>query len=216
MSLTQSQDILLSTTLILLLTSITFLIDLFLSGLYPILVNQALKKRVSWTSALFSLKKKLWQTLSSGAIAWAIAGTLSIMASIILLSLNMSKFSWIISFAISFAFIFFSYFLFPTIIFKEAKTIHTLKDTFFKSLKNKKTVFFYSFIPVSISIVKFILAFFVDTTAVLWLFWFIVIFTGIIYSIRAVANQLLYERFYNKAGKNNEAKNQIHPNKEKP
>ncbi len=196
LSFAQSQDILSSAALLLLLTLITFFVDLFFSGLYPILVDQAFKGRVSWFKAFFVLKKKLWLIFSSGVVAWIIVGVFSALASAVLFFLNMNEFSWILSFAIGFIFIFFFYFLFPTVIFKESKLTHSIKDTLFESFANKRIVFLYSLIPFSVSVVKFILAFFSSTIEVLWVFWGLVIITGVIYSFHAVASQLLYERFY--------------------
>ena len=137
-------SLIVTAVLVLVISGAAFFIDIIFSGLYPILVGQALSgKKVSFGSAFGIVKKKLWLILYSGVIAWLIVGAASLLLSGVLLFFNLNALSWIISFAVAFGFIFFFYFLFPTIVFKEDSVKSSFRDTVWESFGHGKTVILY-------------------------------------------------------------------------
>jgi uncharacterized membrane protein len=180
------------------LTIFTYFLDLFFSGLYPFLINQALKGRINFLTGIKEAKQKLISLFLAGIILWALIIISSLLESILLVFL---KFSWagiLVSVVLAFVFLFFFYFLFPIIVFKKQGALKSIKETFFVSLKNKRKVFFYSLIPFSVSLVKMVLAFFVSFEGMIIVFWVLVLLTGIIYAVHAVVNQLLYLKISSK------------------
>lgn len=176
------------------LTIVAFFVDLFISGLYPLLVVQALKGKVSFIRAMVDEKTKLVSLFISGVLLWILITIVSFIESGIIVFFGFKELGIVVSFAVSFVFIFVFYFLFPQIIFGKSR----VKDSFFfsvkESVKNKKAVFIYSLIPFSVSVMKFVSAFFVDSLGTSIVFWGLVLLTGIIYSVHAVSNQILYSK----------------------
>ncbi|MFA5125551.1 MAG: hypothetical protein WC462_00930 [archaeon] len=177
---------------LLVLTVFSYFVDLFFSGLYPLLVNQAVKGKISFSKAFFELKPKLVKLFISGVIVFLFISIFSFVEALVLFFLNFSDFGTIVSFIVTFIFIFLLYFLFPIISSKKLGVVSSFRKTIFSSFKNKHIVFLFSLIPFSVSIIKFVLAFFADNTGLLVLFWVLVFLTGIVYTIHAVVNQLLY------------------------
>lgn len=173
-------------------TIITFFIDLFFSGFYPILVSLAKKKRLSFKEAFILFKPRIFPILVSGIFLWVLLTIVSLIEAVVILNFNLSSTGFILSFIVTFVFIFIFYFLYPKIVFEDKKISKSFVESFFVSLKNKKLVFVLSLIPFSVSVIKFVLAYFSDSSSMMILFWALVLLTGVIYSIHAVINQLAY------------------------
>ncbi len=186
------QDFFMSAIFLLVLTVISFFVDLIFSGFYPILVNHALKGKINFSKAFGEFKPRIIPLLISGILIWLLITLVSVIEAIILLNFNFSELSLVMSFIVSFLFIFLFYFLYPIITFKHKGIWANFLENFKESLSNKKTVFFYSLIPFSVSIIKFVIAFFSSDSAVLVIFWILTILTAIVYSIHVVVNQLLF------------------------
>ncbi|MFA6064731.1 MAG: hypothetical protein WCW44_06015 [archaeon] len=186
------QDFFLSAIFLLILTIVSFFVDLLFSGFYPILVNHALKGRISFSKSFAEFKPRIIPLLLSGIVLWLLITIVSVIEAIILLNFNFSELSLAISFIVTFLFIFLFYFLYPIIVFKQKGILANFLDNFQASLSNKKTVFVYSLIPFSVSIIKFAIAFFTSDSAVLIIFWILVVLTAIVYTVHVVVNQLLF------------------------
>ena len=180
--------------LLMVFTILTFFIDIFFSGFYPILVSLAEKKKLSFKNAFVLFKPKINSVLFSGIIIWVLITLVSLLEASIILYFNLSDFGIVLSFIITFVFVFVFYFLYPKIVFEDSKLNKSFVESIFVSLKNKKLVFVLSLIPFSVSIIKFILAYFSDSLLSMVLFWGLVVLTGLIYSIHAVVNQLAYDK----------------------
>lgn len=173
----------------------TFFIDLIFSGFYPVMVSLFEKNKFSAKSALELFKPKFFPILLSGIIIWVLITGASIIEAIAILYFNLSSTGFMVSFAITFAFIFIFYFLYPKIVFERQGVAKSFAQSFSASMENKRMVFLFSLIPFSVSVIKFALAYFLDSSFVFFLvFWLLVVLTGIIYSLHAVVNQLAYER----------------------
>jgi len=186
------QSFLVSALLLFVLTVLTYFVDLFFSGLYPFLVEQSKNGKVSFFKAFVQTKPKLYALFVSGILVWLLLMLVSFIEAGIILFFNLSWEGAVISFVITFAFIFLFYFLFPIIVFKKENLGEIFKKTFISSFSNKKTVFIYSLISFSVSIIKYSVAFYSSSPQMLVLFWGLVLLTAIVYSIHAVVNQLLY------------------------
>jgi len=179
------------------LTISAFFIDLFFSGFYPILVSLALKKKLAFKEAFNLFKPKLVQIFLAGMIIWVLLTIISITEAAIIIFFNLSDIGLILSLIITFVFAFIFYFIYPKLVFENLPVQNVFTDSFAVSLKNKKLVFVLSLIPFSVSIIKFVLAYFSDSTLFLVLFWGLVFITGLVYSIHAVVNQLAYIKISN-------------------
>jgi len=186
------QSFFVSALLLLALTVISFFIDLFFSGFYPILINHALKGKISFSKCFGEFKPKIIKLLISGILFWLLITVISIIESLVLLNFAFNELSLILSFIITFIILFFFYFFYPVIVLKQKGIWKTFKETFSASLSNKKTVLIYSIIPFSVSIIKFVLAYFSTDSSVLIIFWALVILTGLVYAVHVVVNQLLF------------------------
>ncbi|MCX6803627.1 MAG: hypothetical protein NTY48_03580 [Candidatus Diapherotrites archaeon] len=182
--------------LLLIVSAVAFFLDIIFSGVYPRLVETALEGRVSFSKAFSLVRKKLKLILFVGILAWLIVGALSAVLSVVLLFFNLNEVSWLFSFAVAFSFIFFFYFLFPTVVFKDDNVKSSFLDTLKESFSNGRMVFLFSLIPFSVSIVKFVVAFFADKPDMLFVYWVLVVITSVVYSVHAIANQVLFERIY--------------------
>ena len=176
---------------------LTFFIDLFFSGFYPILISLAEKKKLSFKKAFNLFKPKIGSVLFSGVVLWILVTIFSLIEVLVVLNFNLSDFGIILSFILAFLFIFAFYFLYPKIVFEDSKLSKNFVDSLFVSLKNKRLVFLLSLIPFSVSIIKFILAYFSDSLFSMILFWLLIILTGLVYSVHAVVNQLAYDKLLN-------------------
>ncbi len=185
-----------SAVVLLLLTLGTFFFDIIFSGIYPTLVEQAISGKINFAKAILPVKKKIGKIIFAGILSAALVGIASGILSFILISLNFDEFSWIVSLAVGFAFIFLLYFLFPTIIFGKKGVKESFKLTLFESFSNKRIVVLYSVIPFSVSVIKFVIAFFISVPGFLILFWILVVVTGFIYTLHAVSNQVIYSNIY--------------------
>jgi|GEM_PF-1669443 len=197
-ALTDLQSFFSSSILLLVLTVLSFFIDLFFSGFYPILINHALKGKISLSKSFSEFKPKIITLFISGIIIWVLITIVSLIEAFVLVNLNFSELSLIVSFIISFLFIFFFYFIFPIIDFKNKGIFANFMENFKQSLLNKKTVFFYSLIPFSVSIIKFVIAFFSSDPSVLVIFWILTFLTGIVYTVHVVVNQLIFNKTQHK------------------
>jgi uncharacterized membrane protein len=177
---------------LLLLTIISYFVDLFFSALYPIFVNHALKGKISFLKSINESKPKLVQVFVAGIILWLLITIFSVLETGVILFFNLSTLGFAISMLVTFAFVFVFYFLFPIIVSKKQGVLNNFKETFSSSFSNKKKVFLFSLIPFSVSLIKYGVAFFSDSTSGFILFWGLVLLTGIVYSVHAVVNQLLY------------------------
>jgi len=173
---------------------IIYFIDVFFSGLYPILVDQARKGKVSFRKSMHEIKPKLIILFLSAIITWVLMTIVSFIESVLLSSLGFNYLSIIATLIITFVFIFILYFLYPIIAFNKKGIFGSFKETFSSSLKNKRVVFLYSLIPFSVSIFKIGIAFYSDQTFFLIVFWLLVLLTAVIYTIHAIVNQLLYSK----------------------
>lgn len=182
--------------LLLVISIIAFFLDILFSGFYPVIVEQAMHGKVSLSKAFGVVRKKLFLILYSGVLAWVIVGVVSLIISGVLLFFNLSIISWIVSFAIAFGFIFFFYFLFPTVIFKDDTVNSSFRDTVRESFSSSKTVFVYSLIPFAVSIIKFVVAFFSSDSGAMLFYWILVFLTAFIYSIHAIITQTLFARLF--------------------
>ena len=178
--------------LLIVLAIVSFFIDLIFSGFYPILVNHALKGKISFRKAFSEFKPKLFPLVISGILVCIFSLVITIIEAGIILKFNFSELSLLLSFIVSFALIFFFYFLYPVIVFKNKGIVSNFKENFLVSLSNKKTIFFYSLIPFSVSIIKFAVGLFANDQNMLILFWLLVILTTIVYTLHVVVNQLLF------------------------
>ncbi len=179
------------------LAILTFFIDLFFSGFYPILVSLAEKNKLSFKEGFKLFKPKLFSVLISGVFLWLLITVISIIEAVVILYFNFSDIGVVLSFIITLIFVFVFYFLYPKIIFEDSKLTKIFIDSVLISLKNKKLVFILSLIPFLVSVIKFILAYFSDSTLYLIIFWLLVLLTGLIYSVHAVVNQLSYIKISN-------------------
>ncbi len=192
----EASSLLASAVFVLLVTLCTFFFDIVFSGIYPSLVEQAVNGRIDFKKALVPVKKKIWKIISAGILSAVFVGIASSILSFVLISLHFDEFSWIVSLAVGFAFIFLLYFLFPTVVFGEKGVKDSFKLTLFESFSNKRIVFLYSIIPFSVSVLKFVIAFFISVPGFLVLFWVLVLLTGFIYTLHAVSNQVIYSTIY--------------------
>jgi len=186
------QGFFISGVILLALTVVSFFIDLFFSGFYPILVNHALKGKISFRKAFSEFKPAIFPLFISGVLLCILITIISLIESVILINLNFSELSLVLSFMVTFALIFFFYFLYPVIVFKRKGIIANFVENFKESFSNKRTVFFYSLIPFSVSIIKLVVAFFSSDPSVLVIFWVLVVLTAIVYTLHVVVNQLLF------------------------
>ncbi|MEI7960983.1 MAG: hypothetical protein WCI04_01485 [archaeon] len=188
--------------LVIIVSAVAFFLDIIFSGFYPVLVESALNgKKVSFKLAFLAVKKKLWLILYSGMLAWIIVGVASLLLSGVLIFFNLNEISWVISFAVAFSFIFFFYFLFPTIVYNDDSVKSSFRDAVCESFGHGKIVVLYSLIPFTVSVVKFVVAFFASNNSDILIYWVLVFLTAGIYSIHAVLTQILFERFYLKKKK---------------
>lgn len=184
--------------LLLLLVIVTYFIDLFFSGLYPILVNQAVHGKINFFTAISVAKNKISTLFFAGIILFGLIILSSVLESVLMFFFNLSWASLAVSFAFTFLIGFLFYFLFPILVFKNKGVFSSFRESIFGSLNSKKKVFIFSIIPFSVSVLKFALAFFTSNESVLIIFWFLVLLTGVVYTFHAVANQLLYEKINTK------------------
>ena len=182
---------------LLFLTLVSFFLDLFFSGWYPVLVEHARKGRISVLAAFSEVKPKLFAIFASGLIVLALIFVVSVIEAGIILTFNANDFGILLSFVVSFVFIFLFYFLYPIIVRKNLGLAGYFRENFSSTFSNKKKVFIYSFIPFSVSIIKFGVAFFADSAQVMVLFWVLVLLTAFVYTIHSVASQLLYLKISN-------------------
>lgn len=192
--------------LLLVVSAAAFLLDILFSGLYPVLVEQSIYGKVSFRKAFSSVKKKFWLVFSSGIVAWVAVGAVSLIISGIFWLFGLSYIFWVASCVIGFGFIFFLYFLFPTAVFKDDTVDRSFSDTVKESISNSKLVFVFSLIPFIVSVAKLALAFFSSSEAYLFLFWLLVLLTGVVYSVHVVATQVLYSKIYLHSKKSNFSK----------
>jgi len=183
-----------SAVLMLLIAILTFFIDLFFLGFYPVLISLAEKNKFSFKRGFELFKPKMLSILYGGIILWVLFSVFALIIDLILLYFNLSTNSLILSLILIFAFAFLFYFFYPKLVFENVKLDKTFVNSFLISLKNKKLVFVLSLIPFLVSILKFALAYFSDFALSFALFWVLVILTGLIYSVHAVINQKAYEK----------------------
>jgi len=170
-----------------------YFLDVFFSGLYPILVKDAKKGKVSFLSAFSQLKGKYVKLFISGIVIFVLLAITSIIDSVFLIAFGFGVESVLVSFVLAFVLIFLLYFLFPIVAF-EQKSVHgTIRETFYSAFRNKSVVLIFSVVPFSITAIKFAIAYFSTSVEMFLVFWILVLLTGIIYSIHAVVNQILYE-----------------------
>ena len=184
-------------TLLFSLAILTYFIDLFFSGFYPVLVSLAEKKKLSFKEGFILFKPKIGSTLISGVVLWVIITIFSILEAVIIFYFNLSSVGFILSFIMTFIFVFIFYFLYPKVVFENTNLSKTFVDSLYVSLNNKKLVFVLSLIPFCVSIIKFVLAYFANSAFYLNIFWILVILTGVVYSIHAVVNQLAFDKLLN-------------------
>jgi hypothetical protein len=173
---------------------VIYFIDIFFSGLYPILVDQARKGKVSFRKAFHEIKPRLVTLFVSAIITWVIITIVSFLESFLLQALGFDYLGIIVVLVITFAFIFLLYFLYPIIALNKKSIFSSFKETFVSSLENKRTVFVYSLIPFSVSLFKLGIAYFSDQSFFMIVFWLLVLVTAIVYTIHAVVNQVLYSK----------------------
>jgi hypothetical protein len=189
-----AQQLLFSALVLIVLTCFTYFLDIFFSGLYPVLVEQARSGRVSFIRAFGDVRSKLFVLFSSGIVIWVLMFIISFAEAMVIQFFSFSQWAFIASFIVGFVFIFFFYFLYPIIAFKKFGVISSINSTIASSLSNKKRVFVYSLIPFVVSIIKFTLAFFSGNPYFLVVFWVLTIITGLVYTVHVVINQLLYSQ----------------------
>jgi len=182
--------------LLLLITLATFFLDIIFSGIYPSMVEQAIKGKICFSKSIAPVRKKIWKIILAGILSAVFVGVASLIFSLALVSFNFDEFSWVVSLAVGFAFIFLLYFLFPTVVFGDKGVKDSFKLTLKESFSNKRVVFLYSIIPFFVSVVKFVIAFYIAVPGFLLLFWVLVLVTGFIYTLHAVSNQVLYSVIY--------------------
>lgn len=183
--------------ILLVLTVLTFFIDIIFMGFYPILISLAQKGKLSFKEAFKLFKPKLFSVLFTGLILWILVVVISIIEASVILYFNLSSIGFVLSFFVAFILIFVFYFVYPKVVFEGLKVKKTFFESFSVSLKNKKLVFVLSLIPFFVSILKFILAYFPESLLFLVLFWILVILTGLTYSVHITVNQLAYSKISN-------------------
>jgi hypothetical protein len=183
----------LSFSILLILTLFSFFVDLFFCGFYPVLVKLALEKKLSFKTAFDLVKPKLFKIFLSGVLLWLLITFVSVIEAVIIFYFNLSNIGFILSLLVDFVFVFFFYFLYPKLVFESMNLGGIFKDSFFVSLRNNKLVFLLSVIPFLVSVIKFGLAYFSDSSLFLVIFWVLVVLTGFVYAVHAVVNQLAYE-----------------------
>jgi hypothetical protein len=179
---------------LLVLTVVSYFLDLFFSGWYPILVEYARKGKINFFAAFNEVKPKVFSIFVLGSVVFMLIFVVSLVEAGIVFAFNANNFGLVLSLLISFVFIFFFYFLYPVVAFKKQGFSAYFKENFSSILENKKIVFVYSFIPFSVSIIKFGVAFFADSVQAMVLFWGLVLLTAVVYALHAVVNQLLYSK----------------------
>jgi len=190
--LSEINSFFISAFLLFALTIFTFFVDLFFSGIYPPAVLSAQKEKIDFKNIIFSAKKRILLLFVSGIILWLLITVVSMASSVVIVFFGLNSYSVYLSFGISFAFIFIFYFIFPEVIFGTGRVKGVFTDSVKKSFQNKKKVFVYSLIPFSVSVLKFFVAFSAESFEGMVIFWALVLVTGLVYSIHAVANQILY------------------------
>jgi hypothetical protein len=179
-------------------TIFTFFLDLFLSGLYPIWVKLALKKKLSFSKGFELFKPKIIPVFFAGVLLWFLITVVSMIESFLLIYFDLSEVGIVFSFLITFLFAFLFYFLYPKIVFENNGVKENFRSSILDSIKNKKLVFLLSIIPLFVSILKFVLAYFSNELVFLISFWVLVIATGFVYSLHVVVNQIAYEKLFSK------------------
>jgi hypothetical protein len=116
----------------------------------------------------------------------------------LLIYFDLSEVGIVFSFLITFLFAFLFYFLYPKIVFENNGVKENFRSSILDSIKNKKLVFLLSIIPLFVSILKFVLAYFSNELVFLISFWVLVIATGFVYSLHVVVNQIAYEKLFSK------------------
>ena len=179
-------------------TIFTFFLDLFLSGLYPIWVKLALKKKLSVSKGFELFKPKIIPVFFAVVLLWFLITVVSMIESFFFFFFDLSEVGIVFSFLITFLFAFLFYFLYPKIVFENNGVKENFRSSILDSIKNKKLVFLLSIIPLFVSILKFVLAYFSNELVFLISFWVLVIATGFVYSLHVVVNQIAYEKLFSK------------------
>lgn len=175
-------------------TLFSFFLDLFFNGLYPIMVSLLIKNNFSFKKSFELVKPKLLPIFLGGLILTFLLFLVSVIESVILFFINFSELTFVISFLFAFGFGFLFYFIYPKLVFEKEPIFKKFFSSVSSSIKNKELVFLLSLVPFSVSVLKFLLAFFAEDFLFLLVFWGLVLLTGVIYSIHAVMNQISYER----------------------
>jgi len=193
-SLSAAQDIFLAAGILLISTICIYFLDLFFSGLYPVLTEQARKGKISFKKAFLESKNTLRVLFTAGVIVTVLLMIVSFIESLFSSSFSLDAHSALLYFVIAFIFIFLFYFLYPVIIFGKKGVLNSIKNSLSGAFSNKRSVFLFSIIPFLASVIKFWLAIFSNSVEMLAIFWVLTILTGIIYAVHAVSNQLLYSK----------------------
>ncbi|VVB76537.1 Uncharacterised protein [uncultured archaeon] len=193
-SISAAQGILVSAGILLISAVFVYFLDLFFSGLYPVLTEQAKRGKVSFRKAFLESKGTIRVLFTAGVIVTVLLMIVSFIESLFSSSFKLDAYSVVLYFVIAFMFIFLFYFLYPVIVFKKKSVLFSFKYSLSGAFSNKRSVFLFSIIPFFASIIKFWLAIFSNSVEMLVIFWILTILTGIIYSIHAVSNQLLYSK----------------------
>jgi hypothetical protein len=186
------QEFIFSSFVLLFFTLINYFLDLFFSGLYPVLVVQAMNGKVSFSQAFKKFKPRIGKVFVSGTILLFLVLVVSFVEAVFLFFFSFSGVGWVISLVISFLFIFLFYFLFPVVVFKKNGIFSSFMETLREAFSNKGKVFWFSFIPFAVSLIKFAMAFFQGNLLYLIVFWLLVLLTAFVYSLHVVVNQVLY------------------------
>jgi len=193
-SLAVAQSILFFGAVLLISTIVIYFLDLFFAGLYPVLIEQARVGKISFKKAFLESKGTIRVLFIAGVVVTVLLMIVSFIESLFSSYFKLDAYSIVLYFVIAFMFIFLFYFLYPVIVFKKKSVLFSFKQSLSGTLLNKKSVFLFSIIPFFASIIKFWLAIFSTTLELLIIFWVLTIITGIIYSVHAVSNQLLYSK----------------------
>ncbi len=193
-SLAAAQDIFIYAGILLISTICIYFLDLFFSGLYPVLTEQAKKGKISFKKAFLESKNTLKVLFTAGVIVTILLMVVSFIESLFSSSFRLDAYSALLYFVIAFIFIFLFYFLYPTIVFKKKSVLSSFKYSLSGAFSNKRSVFLFSIIPFLASVIKFWPAIFSNSVEMLVLFWILTILTGVIYAVHAVSNQLLYSK----------------------
>ena len=194
LSILAAQSIFISAGILLISTVFVYFLDLFFSGLYPVLTEQARKGKISFRKAFLESKGTIRVLFTAGVIVTILLMIVSFIESLFASSFRLDAYSVLLYFVIAFIFIFLFYFLYPVIVFGKKGVLGSIRHSLFSAFSNKRSVFLFSIIPFLASIIKFWLAIFSNTLEMLIIFWILTILVGIIYSVHAVSNQLLYSK----------------------